>query len=163
MYKLQIKLILIIFIALAVPSWATEQVRFGVIGSGAKKTLNSLWLPLLKDMEKGISIPVKAVIFDDYGGTVTALKEGKIDLAWMGNKLAIEAVDNADAEIFAQIKNMLGVPGYYSMLIAHKDKPFRNEHDVMSNSSELYFGFGEVHSTSGTTVRPVHQVSQADA
>jgi phosphonate transport system substrate-binding protein len=44
-------------------------------------------------------------------------------IAWFGNKSAMEAVDRAGGEVFAQTVDNEGNPGYWSLLVTHKDSP----------------------------------------
>jgi len=70
----------------------------------------------------------------------------------MGNKSAMEAVDRANAEVFAQMVNADGTQGYYSHLIVHKDSPIKTLDDVLKNGKSLSFGNGDPNSTSGFLV-----------
>ena len=54
----------------------------------------------------------------------------------MGNKSAMEAVDRASGEVFAQMVNADGTQGYYSHLIVHKDSPLKTLDDVLKNAQE---------------------------
>jgi phosphonate transport system substrate-binding protein len=73
-------------------------------------------------------------------------------VAWYGNKSAIEAVDRAQGEVFAQFIDLHGTPGYYSYLIVHRDSPINNLDDMFKNGKSLTFGAGDPQSTSGTLV-----------
>jgi phosphonate transport system substrate-binding protein len=75
-----------------------------------------------------------------------------VQIAWMGNKSAMEAVDRANGEVFAQMVNADGTQGYYSHLIAHKDSPIKNLDDIIKNGKSLSFGNGDPNSTSGFLV-----------
>ena len=147
------RLLLLLFL-LSFP-WLTRAdsaICFGIQGAATKATLESIWKPLLADMAKTIGHPVEAALFEDYATTVSSIKKGEVHLAWLGNKNAIEAVDHADAEIFAQIVGTRGIPGYYSLLITHRDSPYANFGDVIADKRNVLFGLGDEHSTSGTTV-----------
>src|SRR6185369_15652476 len=76
----------------------------------------------------------------------------KVQVAWFGNKSAMEAVDRASGEVFAQMVNADGTQGYYSHLIVHKDSPLQNMQDVLKYSRSLSFGNGDPNSTSGFLV-----------
>jgi phosphonate transport system substrate-binding protein len=73
-------------------------------------------------------------------------------VAWYGNKSAIEAVDRANGEVFAQFIDLHGTPGYYSYIITHKDSPINSIDDMIKNGKDLSFGSGDPQSTSGTLV-----------
>ena len=131
---------------------ASEPLYFGIQGAAGNRTLESIWHPLLSDLGQVLGREVIPRHFDDYAGTVEAFKSGEIQLAWLGNKNAINAVDHAGAEIFAQVLNSRGVPGYYSLVIARSDRGFSDFDAAWSVRREIVFGFGDPNSTSGTTV-----------
>lgn len=130
----------------------SNALSFGIQGAAGKQLLNELWQPLVRDLGQSIGHPVKIRVFEDYASTVSAMREGRVQLAWLGNRAAIEAVDTAGAEIYAQVKNSLGVPGYYSLLLTQKRSPLENEQDALEARRRLSFGFGDPKSTSGTIV-----------
>jgi phosphonate transport system substrate-binding protein len=67
----------------------------------------------------------------------------------------MEAVDRAGAEIFAQQVDLYGRPGYWSLLIVHKDSPIKTIDDVIKNPGKWTFGNGDPNSTSGFLVPSV--------
>jgi len=85
---------------------------------------------------------------------------GKVHVAWFGNKSAMEAVDRAGGEIFAQMVNADGTQGYYSHLIVHKDSPLKSLDDVLKNAKSLSFGNGDPNSTSGFLVPSYYVFAQ---
>jgi phosphonate transport system substrate-binding protein len=85
----------------------------------------------------------------DYG-VIEAQRFNKIQLAWYGNKAAIDAVDRAQGEVFAQFIDLDGTPGYYSYLITHKDSPIKTLDQVLKNGKDYTFGIGDPSSTSDT-------------
>ena len=103
-------------------------------------------------MEKQTGLKVKAFFASDYAGIIEGMRFNKVQLAWMGNKSAMEAVDRANGEVFAQMVNADGTQGYYSHLIVHKDSPLKNLDDVFKNGKNLSFGNGDPNSTSGFLV-----------
>lgn len=80
------------------------------------------------------------------------MRFNKVQLAWYGNKAAMEAVDRADAEVFMQTLAADGSDGYYSHIIANVDSPLRSIEDMFAKSAELNFGNGDPNSTSGFLV-----------
>lgn len=80
------------------------------------------------------------------------MRFNKVDVAWYGNKSAMEAVDRAGGEIFAQTVDVTGNPGYWSVLVTHKDSKLNSLEDVLANRQELIFGNGDPNSTSGFLV-----------
>ncbi|MEO5660362.1 MAG: phosphate/phosphite/phosphonate ABC transporter substrate-binding protein, partial [Polaromonas sp.] len=54
--------------------------------------------------------------------------------------------------IFAKLIRVDGSEGYNSLLITHKDSPYKSVDDVLKNSKEINFGIGDPNSTSGFLV-----------
>jgi phosphonate transport system substrate-binding protein len=107
-------------------------------------------------MEKDIGMPIHAFFASDYGGVIEAMRFKKVDIAWYGNKSAMEAVDRAGAEIFAQVINKDGEPGYWSLILVHKDSPIKDLEQLLGHSQEYTFSMGDPNSTSGTLVPSVY-------
>ena len=103
-------------------------------------------------MQKQTGLKVNAFFATDYTGIIEAQRFNKIQVAWYGNKSAIEAVDRANGEVFAQFIDLHGTPGYYSYIITHKDSPLNSLDDMLKNGKNLTFGSGDPQSTSGTLV-----------
>jgi phosphonate transport system substrate-binding protein len=83
---------------------------------------------------------------------IEAMRFNKVQVAWFGNKSAMEAVDRASGEIFAQTVDKDGNPGYWSHIIVHKDSPYQTLDDVLKCDGTLDFGIGDPNSTSGFLV-----------
>ncbi len=129
-----------------------ERINFGIISTESTTALQKSFDPFLKDMEKWIGIPVKAFFASDYAGVIEGMRFKKVDVAWFGNKSAIEAVDRAGGEVFAQTIKDDGSRGYYSLLIAHKDSGLNSLEDVLKCNKTLTFGNGDPNSTSGFAI-----------
>ena len=139
-------------IGLSFTAAMAQDVTFGIISTEATQNLKADWQPLLADMEKQTGLKVKAFFAPDYAGIIEGLRFNKVQMAWMGNKSAMEAVDRSNAEVFAQMVNADGTQGYYSHLIVHKDSTLNNLNDLFSNAKNLSFGNGDPNSTSGFLV-----------
>lgn len=137
--------------AASVASFAQE-INFGIISTEATQNLKQDWQPLLDDMAKKTGFKMTAFFAPDYAGVIEAMRFNKVQIAWFGNKSAMEAVDRANGEVFAQQVNADGSKGYYSNLIVHKDSPVKNLDDVLKNGKSLTFGNGDPNSTSGFLV-----------
>ena len=139
-------------IGLSFTAAMAQDVTFGIISTEATQNLKADWQPLLVDMEKQTGLKVKAFFAPDYAGIIEGMRFNKVQMAWMGNKSAMEAVDRSNAEVFAQMVNADGTQGYYSHLIVHKDSTLNNLNDLFSNAKNLSFGNGDPNSTSGFLV-----------
>jgi len=132
-------------------SWA-QDINFGIISTEATQNLKADWQPLIDDMAKQTGLKITAFFAPDYAGVIEGMRFNKVQVAWLGNKSAMEAVDRANAEVFAQMVNADGSQGYYSHLIVHKDSPLKSLDDVLKNGKSLAFGNGDPNSTSGFLV-----------
>ncbi|KSC05192.1 phosphonate ABC transporter substrate-binding protein [Pseudomonas aeruginosa] len=127
-------------------------INFGIISTESSQNLKSIWEPFLKDMSQQTGYQVKAFFAPDYAGIIQGMRFDKVDIAWYGNKAAMEAVDRAHGEIFAQTVAASGAPGYWSLLIANKDSKIDSLEDMLANAKSLTFGNGDPNSTSGYLV-----------
>ena len=129
-----------------------QEINFGFISTEASQNLKADWQPLLDDLTQQTGLKVKAFFASDYAGIIEGMRFNKVQVAWMGNKSAMEAVDRANGEVFAQMVNADGTQGYYSHLIVNKDSVINNLEDVLKNGKSLSFGNGDPNSTSGFLV-----------
>ena len=129
-----------------------EQINFGIISTESSSALEASFGPFLKDMEKTLGVKVKPFFASDYAGVIEGMRFGKVDVAWFGNKSAIEAVDRAGGEVFAQTIKDDGSKGYYSLLITHKDSKINSLDDVLKCDKTATFGNGDPNSTSGFAI-----------
>lgn len=130
----------------------TKTLNFGIISTESSQNLRQLWTPFLQDMGKKLGLKVNAFFAPDYAGIIQGMRFDKVDVAWYGNKSAMEAVDRAGGEIFAQTVDVEGNPGYWSLLVTQKDSPINNVEDMLENAGHLVFGNGDPNSTSGYLV-----------
>lgn len=137
-----------------------KEINFGIMSTESSRNLRQLWDPFLKDMEKQLNIKVNPFFASDYAGIIQAMRFKKVDVAWLGNAAAIEAVDRANGEVFSQTVNIDGSKGYWSLLIVHKDSPYQTLDEVISNRAKLTFGNGDPNSTSGFLVPAYYVFSQ---
>jgi phosphonate transport system substrate-binding protein len=136
----------------AAPAATAEDINFGIISTETTSNLKTIWEPFLADMTKKTALNIKAFYASDYAGVIEAMRFNKVQLAWFGNKSAMEAVDRASGEIFAQTVDKDGNPGYWSHIIVHKDSPLRSLDDLLKCDGTLDFGIGDPNSTSGFLV-----------
>lgn len=129
-----------------------QDINFGIISTESTQNLKADWQPLLDDMAKQTGFKVTAFFAPDYAGVIEAMRFNKVHVAWHGNKSAIETVDRANGEVFAQMVNADGTDGYYSHLIVHKDSPIKSLDDLLKNGKSYSFGNGDPNSTSGFVV-----------
>lgn len=141
-----------IFLAAPAVAQDIKEINFGIISTESSQNLKSDWQPLLEDMAKKTGYKVNAFFAPDYAGIIEGMRFGKVHLAWYGNKSAMEAVDRAGGEVFAQMVNADGTQGYYSHFVVQKDSSLKTLDDVLKNAKNLSFGNGDPNSTSGFLV-----------
>lgn len=129
-----------------------KEINFGIISTESSQNLRQVWEPFLDDMSKKTGYKVKAFFAPDYAGIIQGMRFDKVDIARYGNKSAMEAVDRANGEVIFQSVDKDGKPGYWSLLIAHKDSPINNLDDMLAQAKNLNFGNGDPNSTSGYLV-----------
>ena len=129
-----------------------KELNFGIIATEKAGAMKQMWEPFLEDMTKATGIKINGFYATDYAGVIEAQRFNKVQLAWYGNKAAIDAVDRSQGEVFAQFVDLDGTPGYYSYLITHKDSAIKNLDQVLKNGKDYTFGIGDPSSTSGTLV-----------
>lgn len=131
---------------------AAQEINFGIIATDSASAQRERWEPFFRDMEKKTGLKVRSFYAPDYAGVIEAMRFNKVQVAWYGNKAAMEAVDRANGEVFAQLMYADGTFGYHGLLITHKDSPYRSVEDVLRNGKSINFGIGDPNSTSGFLV-----------
>jgi phosphonate transport system substrate-binding protein len=129
-----------------------QEISFGIISTESTQTLKQNWQPIIDAMNRETGLKVTAFFASDYAGIIEGMRFNKVQVAWFGNKSAMEAVDRSNGEVFAKVINADGTEGYYSHLIVHRDSPLKNLDDVLRNGRNLSFGNGDPNSTSGFLV-----------
>ena len=129
-----------------------QVLNFGIISTESSTNLRTSWQPVIDDLSKSLGIPVKPFFASDYAGIIEGMRFNKVQLAWYGNKAAIEAVDRANGEVFASVVDKDGNAGYWSVLVTNKNSGIDSVADVLKRGSTLSYGAGDPNSTSGTAV-----------
>jgi phosphonate transport system substrate-binding protein len=130
----------------------SKTLNFGIISTEASSNLKEAWEPFLKAMSDQTGLKVKGFYASDYAGVIEGMRFKKVDVAWFGNKSAMEAVDRSGGEIFAQTVDSEGNPGYWSLILVNKDSPYEKLQDILKCDHTLNFGIGDPNSTSGFLV-----------
>lgn len=137
-----------------------QEINFGVIATDSASTQRERWEPFFRDLEKKTGVKVRSFYAPDYAGVIEAMRFNKIQVAWFGNKSAIEAVDRAEGEVFAQVMYADGTYGYHGLLVTHKESPYHTLDDVLRHSKSINFGIGDPNSTSGFLVPTFYVFAQ---
>jgi phosphonate transport system substrate-binding protein len=130
----------------------TTEINFGIISTEAQSNLRPIWEPFLAAMSEATGLTINPFFASDYAGIVEGMRFGQVQIAWHGNASAIQAVDRANGEVFAQTVSVEGNPGYWSVLIVPIDSPLQTLEDALTCDKSLNFGIGDPNSTSGYLV-----------
>ncbi len=147
-----LSLLTCLFLCLAESASAEQtlkEINFGIIPTESTSNMQKGFEPFRADMEKAMGIPVKLFFAPDYAGIIEGMRFNKVQIAWFGNKSAIEAVNRAKGEVFCQTVDAAGNPGYWSLIVVHKDSPYQNIDEIIRDGKKLTFGNGDPNSTSG--------------
>ncbi len=128
-----------------------KEIRFGIISTESTLNLQKIWNPFLKRLGEKLGRPIKGLYASDYAGVIEAMRFKKVELAWFGNKSAIVAVDRSGGEVFAQTVDAEGNPGYWSLLVTHKDSKLNSMKEALACKT-CTFCNGDPNSTSGFAV-----------
>ena len=120
-----------------------------VIGVQAAKPdeTRAAWLPLVQDLGKKNGIATELVTASQ-AEIVVALRDGKIDVAWLSSSTAIDAVIDANAQAFALYFNINGTNGYKGVIITRADSGIATLDQAFTQGKYSYAG-GAKTSTSG--------------
>lgn len=130
----------------------TTELNFGVISTEASANQKKNWEPFLAAMEKATGLKINGFYSSDYAGVIEAMRFNKVQIAWYGNKSAMEAVNRSNAEVFAQVVSKDGSTGYYSHIIVNADSPYTKLDDILKCDKSIDFSIGDPNSTSGFLV-----------
>lgn len=103
--------------AWSVAAPAAEKLVFGLIAPTDAEDTRRRWQPLLDDLSKATGMDVQVVVSGRYDDVVNGLKNNTVQVAWLSNKVALEAVESGKATVFAKMIRLDGSKGYNSVLI----------------------------------------------
>jgi phosphonate transport system substrate-binding protein len=147
------RLIALILWSIALSASAAPGVlNFGIVPTESAANLRKDYEPLRADLAMALGMKIELFFAADYTSVIEAMRFDKIQLALFGNNSAIDAVDRAKAEVFAQTVDKDGNPGYWSLIVVHRDSPIATLEELLARRRELTFAMGDHQSTSGTLV-----------
>ncbi|WP_374357092.1 phosphate/phosphite/phosphonate ABC transporter substrate-binding protein, partial [Chitinimonas sp.] len=135
----------------------SKGIVFGLIAPTDEADAVKKWQPLIDDMAAELKMPVSVIASKDYGVIIKGLADGKIQVAWLGQKAALQAVLESNAEVIAKHVMANGSKGYSSLLLASKSGPVKSLEDVVGSPGKYTLALGKPTSTSGFLV-PIYYV-----
>ncbi|WP_053219922.1 phosphate/phosphite/phosphonate ABC transporter substrate-binding protein [Virgibacillus senegalensis] len=120
-----------------------------------QEAMDKLQATLDDAMEQDVTVDV----YPDYNGVVEAMNYDKIDMAYFGPLTYVVAHEKSGAKaIITQLID--GEPYYHSYIITQKDNPMESLDDLLANSEETDFAFGDPNSTSGALIPEIELQEQ---
>jgi phosphonate transport system substrate-binding protein len=128
---------------------APQELVFSVQPAEGADLATLHWTPLIEDLSRKTGMKVTLRLSPNYTTLVQAMQHNQTQLAWFSALPAVEAVNRADAEVFARTVDLEGRTTYKSVILAQKGKGLTIE-KLMACDKTLTFGIGDAKSTSGT-------------
>ena len=127
----------------------TKAVTFSILSAESQQSMEPLWTPLLKDMEKQLGVPVKPFFASNYTALIEAMRFNQVQAGWFSALPALEATRRANAQVLGRVIDMGGLDSYTSVLIVKKGSRIGLD-DVLKCGKRYSLGIGDAKSTSGT-------------
>lgn len=128
-----------------------ETFTIGVIPAQSEGAMEGAMNNLQALLSEKLSREVEIEVYPDYNGVVEAMNYEQIDMAFLGPLTYVIAQEKGGAKaIITQLVD--GEPFYHSYMITHKDNPMTSIDELLSNSAEIDFAFGDPNSTSGSLI-----------
>ncbi|MFN3670148.1 MAG: phosphate/phosphite/phosphonate ABC transporter substrate-binding protein [Brevundimonas sp.] len=125
------------------------QLTFSILSAQGQASAEPLWQPLLDDLGRAIGAPVRSRFASTYATLIGDMGRGDIQIAWFSAQPAIEAIDEAGAELVARTVDLEGEDSYRSILIVRRGSGITLA-DVLDCGKRYSFGTGDARSTSAT-------------
>jgi phosphonate transport system substrate-binding protein len=130
----------------ATPSVPMSRLVVGIQATKADET-RAAWAPLVQDFGRVLAVP-SDVFAAPQAEVVKALQDRRIDVAWLSSSVAIDAVVESQAEVFAVYRNLNGSEGYRSVLVVRRDSGISTLEQALTPGKYRYAS-GPGTSTSG--------------
>jgi phosphonate transport system substrate-binding protein len=140
--------------ALSSPGWRLAGAQgtplvFAVITTTSTEETRAAWEPFLADMRRATGLDVQAYYAPLYAAAIDALVTNRAQLAWLSSKAALDCIERANVEVFGQLVDSGGSPGYRAIIVARRDGPVSSIDQLLARPRTYGFAMGEVSSTSG--------------
>ncbi|WP_456274622.1 phosphate/phosphite/phosphonate ABC transporter substrate-binding protein [Bacillus sp. AK031] len=128
-----------------------EAFTIGVIPAQTEGSMEGAMDKLQSILTDKLGRDVEVEVYPDYNGVVEAMNYDKIDMAYFGPLSYVIAHEKSGAKaIITQLID--GEPFYHSYIITQKDFEANSLEELLENSSEVDFAFGDPNSTSGSLI-----------
>lgn len=125
---------------------------FGVITTTSVGETKLAWEPFFEAMRRSTGLDVRGIYPATYEEAVDAVVSNLVQLAWVSNKAALDCVERANVEVFAQLVDSAGALGYRSLIVARRDASLGSVEQLLGKPRSWRFAMGERSSTSGSVM-----------
>ena len=126
--------------------------NFGVITTTTVAETKAGWEPFFEAMRRATGLDVRGVYPSTYEEVVEAVVGNLAQLAWVSNKAALDCIERANVEVFAQFVDSAGALGYRSLIVTRKDSGVASIDQLLGKPRAWRFAMGEPGSTSGAVM-----------
>ncbi|MGO4260757.1 phosphate/phosphite/phosphonate ABC transporter substrate-binding protein [Lysobacter sp. TAB13] len=140
----------------------TKPLQFGILPTGGPAESRDDWQALLDDLAKALNRPVESVSVSTYEGMHKAIAAGRVDVAFLSGKLALDSVLNNDMQVAVRLTRLDGSPGYRSVLIARRGGPIRDLATLLGAPGRWRYARSEPLSVSGYLVPEAQLFARRD-
>lgn len=126
-----------------------DTLRFGILPVGNAGESRDQWQPLLQDLEKRLGRPVNIVSVSSYAGLSGAIKDQRVDIAFLSGRLATEAIEHQHMSVIAQLVRGDGGKGDVAILVVRADGPINDLKDLLARPGHWRYARGEMLSVAG--------------
>lgn len=128
-----------------------EAFTIGVIPAQTEGEMEGAMDKLQSLLSEELGRDVELDVYPNYNGVVEAMNYDQIDMAFLGPLTFVIANANSGAEaIVTQLVD--GEPFYRSYIITHQDNSAESLEDLLENTQDVDFAFGDPNSTSGSLI-----------
>ncbi|MGY4828765.1 phosphate/phosphite/phosphonate ABC transporter substrate-binding protein [Sphaerotilaceae bacterium SBD11-9] len=129
--------------------YRAETLNFGVITTTTVDDSRKAWEPFFADMRAATGVPVQGWYAKSYLEAAEALVTNKVQLAWVSSKAALDCIERANVEVFAQLVDSNGSLGYRALIVTRRDSGINSIEQLLARPKAYGFALGEDISTSG--------------
>ncbi len=127
-------------------------IAFGVITTSTVAETRAAWEPFFAAMRTATGLDVRGVYPATYELAVDAIVTNLVQLAWVSNKAALDCIERANVEVFAQLVDSAGLLGYRAIIVARRDAGPASIEQLLDRPRAWRFAMGEPSSTSGAVM-----------
>ncbi|KAF0811848.1 hypothetical protein IGB42_03658 [Andreprevotia sp. IGB-42] len=144
-----------LLLALPLASQAAD-LTVGLIATRNPEELPGFWQPVIDDLSASIGQPVKVIAVKSYDELQQKFRNNEVQVARVGNRLALSLVEHDNAEVFARLVQNPGLSEYRSMLLVRKDSGINNLDTILRAKGRYRYASDYTNSTAGYLIPQYH-------